>query len=107
MTPPEGPSLLRNASGQRLVPQDPAPEMPRIFCSGSAVGKSLDWVKPVTQASNEESTATAAAWSGPLPPRNVEYTKAEPPRASFETKASPWPRLLACMAIEVTGKSVD
>ena len=61
-------------------------------------------VRPVTYALPEESVAIPNPSSRKLPPRYVEYTRAEPAAFSFVTNASEKPGAIVWNAPEVVGK---
>src|SRR4029077_15167643 len=68
----------------------------RMDCNGLATGKSVDEVLPVTNAFGGFAPSRAIAYpvspidpnDAPVPPRNVEYTRAVKSALSFVTKAS-------------------
>src|SRR5690349_12731886 len=67
------------------------------------LGRSVDWVNPVTYVAPAPSTAIAFPRSKPLPPKKVEYVKAVPVELTSVTNASRLPALAGPM---VVGKPV-
>src|SRR3954469_7392814 len=78
-----------------------------VRSAASAVtGKSLELVTPVSQGFPDESGTTALAPSLALPPRSVEYTRAEPVALTLAAKASLPSPVLSNAPADV-GKSSD
>src|SRR5947209_19284633 len=84
-----------------------------VACSGEAVGKLFEAVKPVTYALLDVSTTIGfvevtvlTLFSLPLPPRYVEYRNELPVELSFATNASKPPPFALCNGLTV-GKFVD